>query len=248
MRKAIVIIPARYGSKRFPGKPLALIAGVPLIVRVMQAAQQARFVSDVYVATDDERIAQAVKRYKGKSFFSLKSHATGSDRVAELVASLDCDYVINLQGDEPFLAPEIIDRVIESLDNPGVVMSSACSPITDQSDADNPNVVKVVLDKNSDALYFSRSRIPFPRSHDGSAAPLYRHIGIYGFKRDFLLKFAMLERTKLEKCESLEQLRALEHGYKIRVIITESEFAGIDSPDDIARAEMILSQQGIKNG
>jgi 3-deoxy-manno-octulosonate cytidylyltransferase (CMP-KDO synthetase) len=248
VRKAIVIIPARYSSKRFPGKPLALIAGVPLIVRVMWAAQKARYVSDVYVATDDRRIAQAVESFNGKTYLSQKAHATGSDRIAEMAATLECDYVVNLQGDEPFLSPTFIDKVIEALDNPDVVMSSACSPITDLSDCENPNVVKVVLDKNYDALYFSRSPIPFPRSHDGSGAPFYRHIGIYGFKRDFLLKFAALERTQLEKCESLEQLRALEHGYKIRVLITDSEFVGIDSPDDIARAEEILALQGIKNG
>jgi 3-deoxy-manno-octulosonate cytidylyltransferase (CMP-KDO synthetase) len=248
VRQAIVIIPARYSSKRFPGKPLAPIAGVPLIIRVMQAAQKAQSVSEVYVATDDQRIAQAVELYHGRSYLSLKPHATGSDRVAELAATLECDYVINLQGDEPFISPDIIDRVVEALDSPDVLMSSASSPLKDQLDADNPNVVKVVLDNNFDALYFSRSRIPFTRSHDGTSASIYRHIGIYGFKREFLLKFAALERTQLEKCESLEQLRALEHGYKIRVIIKESDFVGIDSPDDIARAEKILALQGIKNG
>jgi 3-deoxy-manno-octulosonate cytidylyltransferase (CMP-KDO synthetase) len=248
VRQAIVIIPARYSSKRFPGKPLAPIAGVPLIIRVMQAAQKAQSVSEVYVATDDQRIAQAVELYHGRSYLSLKPHATGSDRVAELAATLECDYVINLQGDEPFISPDIIDRVVEALDSPDVLMSSASSPLKDQLDADNPNVVKVVLDNNFDALYFSRSRIPFTRSHDGTSAPIFRHIGIYGFKREFLLKFAALERTQLEKCESLEQLRALEHGYKIRVIIKESDFVGIDSPDDIARAEKILALQGIKNG
>ncbi|HBZ01269.1 MAG TPA: 3-deoxy-manno-octulosonate cytidylyltransferase [candidate division Zixibacteria bacterium] len=244
MRKAIVIIPARFGSKRFPGKAIAPIAGLPLIVRVMQAAQKSKRVSDVFVATDDQRIADAIKQYGGKTFLSQKPHATGSDRAAELARTIDCDYVVDLQGDEPFLPAEIIDQVVQALDTPEVVMASACSPLKDMSDADNPNVVKVVLDKAGDALYFSRSRIPYLRADDGHATSLYRHIGIYGFRRDFLLKYASLERTPLEICESLEQLRALEHGYKIRVIIVQSEFVGIDSPEDIAKAEEILARQG----
>jgi 3-deoxy-manno-octulosonate cytidylyltransferase (CMP-KDO synthetase) len=244
---AIAVIPARYGSKRFPGKPLAPIAGVPLIVRVMQAAQKAQRINDVMVVTDDERIAAAVKQFGGQVFMSNKPHATGSDRVAELVERIGCERIVNLQGDEPFIASDVIDKVAEALDNPDVVMSSACSLLKDRSEADNPNVVKVVLDRNGDALYFSRSHIPYLRA-DGQAAPIYRHIGLYGFRRDFLLKFAAMERTPLEKCESLEQLRALEHGYNIRVTIVESEFVGIDSPEDLVRAEEILSRQGNKNG
>jgi len=220
----------------------------------MQAAQKSKRVSDVFVATDDlsdvfvatddQRIADAIKQYGGKTFLSQKPHATGSDRAAELARTIDCDYVVDLQGDEPFLPAEIIDQVVQALDTPEVVMASACSPLKDMSDADNPNVVKVVLDKAGDALYFSRSRIPYLRADDGHATSLYRHIGIYGFRRDFLLKYASLERTPLEICESLEQLRALEHGYKIRVIIVQSEFVGIDSPEDIAKAEEILARQG----
>jgi 3-deoxy-manno-octulosonate cytidylyltransferase (CMP-KDO synthetase) len=212
----------------------------------MRVAQKSKHISDVFVATDDQRIADAVTRCGGKAFLSQKPHATGSDRIAELAKTLECDYVVNLQGDEPFLPADIINRVVEALDIPGVVMSSACSPLKEQSDAANPNVVKVVLDRSGDALYFSRSRIPFLRQDDGLAAPIFRHIGIYGFHRDFLLKYAALERTPLEICESLEQLRALEHGYKIRVLVVESEFVGIDSPEDLAKAEEILARQGIK--
>jgi 3-deoxy-manno-octulosonate cytidylyltransferase (CMP-KDO synthetase) len=248
VRKAVAIIPARYQSKRFPGKPLALIAGVPLIVRVIQTARKSRHINEVMVITDDERIASVVERYDGQAFLSAKEHATGSDRVAELAEKLDYDYVINLQGDEPSLSPVVIDKVAEALDDPEVIMSSACSPMNDRSEADNPNVVKVVLDDNSDALYFSRSRIPYRRVDNGPAAPIYRHIGIYGFKRDFLLKFAAYERTPLEISESLEQLRALEHGHKIRVLIVESEFSGIDSPEDLVRVEEIFSKQGIRDG
>jgi 3-deoxy-manno-octulosonate cytidylyltransferase (CMP-KDO synthetase) len=248
VRKAVAIIPARYDSKRFPGKPLAPLAGVPLIVRVMQAARKSRRISDVMVVTDDERIVHAVVRYNGQAFLSKKEHATGSDRVAEIAEKLDYDYIVNLQGDEPFLPPDVIDTVVEALDSPEVVMSSACSPTKEPSEADNPNVVKVVMDSKGDALYFSRSRIPYLRADDGLAAPVYRHIGIYGFKRDFLLKFAFYERTPLEISESLEQLRALEHGHKIRVLTVKSEFAGIDSPEDLVRVERILIEQGIENG
>jgi 3-deoxy-manno-octulosonate cytidylyltransferase (CMP-KDO synthetase) len=248
VRKAVAIIPARFDSKRFPGKALAPIAGVPLVVRVMQIAQKARRIDDVFVATDDLRIALAVDEHGGKAILSGAEHATGSDRADELAEKLDCDYIVNLQGDEPFLSPDVINQVVGALDMPGVVMSSACSPFKEMFDADNPNVVKVVLDKLGDALYFSRSRIPFLRTDSGSPAPLYRHIGVYGFQRDFLLKYACLERTPLELSESLEQLRALEHGYKIRVLVVESEFAGIDTPEDLARAEKIFKQGNRNDG
>ena len=167
---------------------MALISGVPLIARVMQSARNSQRINDVIVATDDQRIAQAVKDCGGNVFFSQREHATGSDRVAEAATELDCDYVVNLQGDEPFLPANVIDEVVGALDDPDVVMSSGCSPIGETSEADNPNVVKVVLDKNGDALYFSRSHIPFHRADDGIMGPLYRHIGIYGFKHNFLAK------------------------------------------------------------
>ena len=248
MPKAIAIIPARYDSKRFPGKALALIAGVPLVVSVLQMAKKSHLLSDVFVATDDHRISDAVKEYGGNVYFSATRHQTGSDRIAEAVSEIDCDYVLNIQGDEPFLSPDIIDAIIGTLDIPDVVMASACSPIYDQSEADNPNVVKVVMDKNRNALYFSRSRIPYRRPDESESAGIYRHIGIYGFKREFLLKFAEWDRTPLEESESLEQLRALENGYKIRLIIAKSDFVGIDSPDDIIRAEAILDKRGLHDG
>ena len=212
----------------------------------MQAAQKSRQLSSVIVATDDRRISEAVRRYGGQVFLSENEHATGSDRVAEAASRLECDFVLNIQGDEPFLSSDVIDAVIGALDKETVVMSSACSPLGNSGEADNPNVVKVVLDKNGDALYFSRSRIPY-NLPGVAAAPVYRHIGIYGFKRDFLLKFASLERTPLEISENLEQLRALEHGYKIRVITVKSEFVGIDSADDLPKAERILNQWVMRN-
>ena len=243
MPNVIGIIPARYQSKRFPGKPLALISGVPLVVRVMRSAQTSHRLNDIMVATDDHRIAEAVRDYGGKAVLSKNDHLTGSDRAAEIAAGLDCDFVVNIQGDEPFLSGEIVDKVIAQLESPDVVMSTACSPL--RGSDDDPNVVKVVMDRSGNALYFSRSRIPFDRS--GNCERFYRHIGIYGFKRDFLLRYANLPRTPLEICESLEQLRALEHGYKIRVIVVDFDFVGIDSINDLSRAEEILSRLGKRN-
>lgn len=199
------------------------------------------------VACDDERIADAVTRFGGRAILTGGDHATGSDRVAEVAKRFKETLVVNIQGDEPFLPPEAIDLVVELLGKPEVVMSSACSPM-DTSEGNNPNAVKVVMDRNGDALYFSRSRIPSQRADVGTTTGLFRHIGIYGFKREFLFKFASLSRTPLETAESLEQLRALEHGYKIRVAIVNSIFAGIDTAEDLAKAEEILHRRENGNG
>ncbi len=247
MPKVIGIIPSRYQSKRFPGKPLAMIAGLPLIVRVLHTVQKSHRISEVYVATDDQRIADAVQKYGGQTIITGENHPTGTDRVAEAARDISADYVINIQGDEPFLAGEVVDKVVNALDDPATLMSSACSPIIDGIDADNPNVVKVVLDKASMALYFSRSRIPFVRDSRPGSLKIYRHIGIYGFKRDFLFKFASLERTPLEMAENLEQLRALEHGYKIKMTISNCDFLGIDSKEDLLKAEEIISKREKQN-
>jgi 3-deoxy-manno-octulosonate cytidylyltransferase (CMP-KDO synthetase) len=239
----IGIIPARYQSRRFPGKSLALLGGIPLIVRVFETVQKAKLISEVYVATDDDRIASIVKKYGGRVLITSADPATGTDRIAEAASDLSKgDYIINIQGDEPFLSGEVIDMVVSALDDPGVVMSTACSLIKDQAQADDPNVVKVALDRTGNALYFSRSRIPYDRSGEAGAL-LYRHIGIYGFKRDFLMKFASLERSPLEKSEGLEQLRALEHGFKIKTVIVDAEFPGIDSEEDLFKAEELLGKR-----
>ena len=244
MPHVIGIIPARYQSKRFPGKPLALLGGVPLIVRVLETAQKAKLISEAYVATDDDRIASTVKQYGGQVVMTSTDPATGSDRIAEAASGLSKgDYIINIQGDEPFLSGEVIDKVISALDGPDVVMSTACSLIKDQSQGDDPNVVKVALDRMGNALYFSRSRIPYDRSGEARVALLYRHIGIYGFTRDFLMKFRSLERTPHEESEGLEQLRALEHGYKIKTVIVDGEFPGIDSEEDLFKAEELLGKR-----
>lgn len=226
---------------------MALIAGLPLIVRVFHTVEDSSRLSQVYVATDDQRIAETVQEYGGNVIMTSGNHHTGTDRVAEAARGLSADYIINIQGDEPFLAGETVDKVVDTLDNPDILMSSACSILKDGDDADNPNVVKVVLDNTGMALYFSRSRIPYIRDGVQGSLKMYRHIGIYGFKRDFLFKLAALERTPLEIAESLEQLRALEHGYKIKMVISNCDFLGIDSEADLFKAEEIMSKREKKD-
>jgi len=245
----IGIIPARYQSKRFPGKPLALLGGTPLIAIVYNAVLESRLIDDVYVATDDPRIESAVKQHGGKVIITASDHPTGSDRVAEAARRVpEAGVIVNIQGDEPFISGEIVDKVISELYDGDAVMSTACAPITDPRAADDPNIVKVVLDNCGNALYFSRSRIPYTRKEGESAARLYRHIGIYGFKKDFLLDYSNLKRTPLEMAEGLEQLRALEHGYKIKTAIVEWDFPGIDTREDLIRAEAFLGERERRNG
>lgn len=249
MPKVIGIIPVRYQSKRFPGKALALLGGVPLIVAVFRAVMKSRRINETFVATDDPRIESAVKQHGGKVIMTSGDHATGSDRAAEAALKIsDADYVVNIQGDEPFISGEIIDKVVGALDDPEVVMSTACAPFSNPDDINDPNNVKVVLDAKGNALYFSRSRIPYARHEGVKAAGPYHHIGIYGFKRDFLMKFTSLKRTPLEETEGLEQLRALEHGYKIRAELVKWDYPGIDSREDLIKAEALLAARGIHNG
>jgi 3-deoxy-manno-octulosonate cytidylyltransferase (CMP-KDO synthetase) len=249
VRKAIGIIPARDQSKRFPGKILATLGGVPLVVRVLNSAKESRLLSDVYVATDDEKIAVTVRNYGGNVVMTDTRHKTGTDRVAEAASKLgEFDIIVNIQADEPFMTGEIIDKVVSALDDPSIHMSTACSKIEDENDLDNPNVVKVVLDINHNALYFSRSRIPSGRYAGDGAAPVYGHLGIYGFKRDFLYKFASMERSSLELSESLEQLRAIENGYSIKTVVVEGYFSGINTVEDLLKAEELLERRDRHNG
>lgn len=248
MPKVIAVIPSRYASKRFPGKPLANLGGIPIIVRVYQQAVKASTVDEVFVATDDKRIGEVVVSHDGKVIYTEGSFVCGSDRIASAVKGLDADYVVNLQGDEPLIKPETIDSVTGALmDNQTEVMSTACSVMENYQQADNPNVVKVVLSNDGHALYFSRSRIPFWSAYDKANPrpeifqPIYRHIGIYGFTADFLHKYAGLSRSPLEISENLEQLRALENGFSIKCVISEQEFLGIDTPEDLPAAEKRLA-------
>ena len=247
MPKIVAIIPSRFTSKRFPGKPLAMLGGLPIIVRVVNQARKARLLDEVMVATDDNRIAEAVIAHGGRAVLADGDFACGSERVAFAAKNLEADIVVNIQGDEPLIAPEVIDKVASCLiENPVDVMSSAVAPFDNPTDADNPNNVKAVLAKDGRALYFSRSRIPYWAAFDKginqrSDTPLYRHIGIYGFTREFLQTFAALGRSPLEIAENLEQLRALENGYAIRCVVVKQEFSSIDSLEDLKTAERRLS-------
>lgn len=205
-------------------------------------------VNEVYVATDDKRIGEAVTNHGGKVIYTDGSYVCGSDRIAAAIKGINADYVINLQGDEPLIKPETIDSVAGVLiDSPVEVMSTACSVMENYQQADNPNVVKVVLTKDGHALYFSRSRIPFWSAYDKANPrpeifqPVYRHIGIYGFTAEFIHKFAGWSRSPLEITENLEQLRALENGYSIKCVVSEQEFLGIDTPEDLPAAEKRLA-------
>lgn len=214
-------------------------------MRVLKQAQKATILDDVIVATDDERIAEVVKKHDGKVVITNGKFNCGTDRAASAAKNLKADIIVNIQGDEPMLSPKVITKIANYLiDNPKAVMSTACSPITDFSEIDNPNVVKVVIAKDNRALYFSRSRIPWFESKNGqndSQLPaVYRHIGIYSFTAEFLKTFASLKQTPLELTENLEQLRALENGYDIYCLKTSQVYSGIDSREDLSRAEIIL--------
>lgn len=231
--KVLCIIPARYASTRLPGKPLRDIAGKPMIVRVYERALQARLVQNVVVATDDERIRTVVEAHGGYAVMTRADHATGTDRLAEAAARMtDYDLIINVQGDEPLIEPSVIDALVEPfLADDRLAMATAKTEITDEEEQENPNNVKVITDKSGNALYFSRARIPYARV---PGAKVYKHIGIYAYRRDFLLAYARMAQTPLELSESLEQLRALENGYRIRVVETDAVFIGVDTEEDLA--------------
>ncbi len=240
MPDIIAIIPARYGSTRFPGKVLADLSGKPVIRHVHDRTAAAETVSRVVVATDDERIAHIVKEF-GECVLTSPDHATGTDRVAEAAEVTGGDIIVNVQGDEPLIEPVVIDAVARKmLDDDGIVCSTAASPIEDEAVFSSPNAVKVVMDRSGRALYFSRSPIPFHR--DGGFGCAFLHTGIYCFRRDFLGIFGGLEPSPLEKAEKLEQLRMLEHGHKIGVVVTNYRSMGIDTPEDLERAREMLSR------
>jgi 3-deoxy-manno-octulosonate cytidylyltransferase (CMP-KDO synthetase) len=237
----VVIIPARYASSRFPGKPLADLAGKPMIAQVCARAAQAG-ASAVHVATDDERIARAVRGHGFSVVMTGAGHASGTDRLAEAARALrlaDGEIVVNVQGDEPLIPPALIRAVAARLENErSVSMATACHALHDAAQAASPHVVKVVLDAQGYALYFSRSRIPYPRA--GEAA-CYRHAGIYAYRARFLKQFAALEPAPLERAEALEQLRALWHGHRIAVVVSDAEIPpGVDTPEDLEAVRRML--------
>ena len=211
-----------------------------MIEHVYRRAAAAAGVSRVIVATDDERIAAAVRRFGGDARLTRADHPTGTDRVAEVAQELSCEIVVNLQGDEPTVRPAAIEQVIAPLVAGDAVMASLRTAIADPEDLRSPHVVKVVVDRSGDALYFSRAAIPFVRTE--GAATAYKHIGLYAYRRDVLLTLASLDPTPLERCEALEQLRALEHGYRIRVVETPYDSIGVDTPEDLDRARRQLRE------
>lgn len=238
---AAIIIPARFASERLPGKPLADIAGKPMVVHVLERAQAVRGASRVLVATDDERIATAVRNAGGEALLTPESCASGSDRCAWAAQHLGAvDVVVNVQGDEPLLAAEAIEQLLGAFQDPDVHMATLARKLR-QGEMDNPNVVKLVRDVHGDALYFSRSGIPFNRGSAATSPEARAHVGIYGFRADFLQLFTQLPPTPLEQTEKLEQLRVLEHGYRIRVVDSNYEAIGVDTPEDLERVRALLS-------
>jgi 3-deoxy-manno-octulosonate cytidylyltransferase (CMP-KDO synthetase) len=243
MSKTAVLIPARWASTRFPGKPLHLIAGKPLVQHVWERANRAKGVERVIVATDDMRIAEAAFAFGAEVALTSPRCVSGTDRCAEVARRLrGFRQVVNVQGDEPLVDPALVSRLAETLDaDRSLDMATAATPFAEGEDPANPNAVKVVLDRAGNALYFSRSLLPFPR--DGGAFKWLRHLGIYAYTTRFLLRFVEWPTGRLEKIESLEQLRALENGATIRVLKTRSASVGVDTPADVALAERLLQRK-----
>jgi 3-deoxy-manno-octulosonate cytidylyltransferase (CMP-KDO synthetase) len=241
---AVAVIPARYQSSRLPGKALAEIDGRPMIEHVYRRAAAARSISSVIVATDDERIYRAVLAFGGDARMTSASHQSGTDRIAEVAAGLDCALIVNVQGDEPIIAPAMIDQAVApfALD-PALMMSTLRRRIDDPAEHHNPNVTKVVVDRDGFALYFSRAPIPFARQ-GCPPAPAWRHVGLYVYRRECLLRLAALPQTAMEQSEALEQLRALEYGIRIKAEETRFDSVGVDTPEDLERVRTSGATRG----
>jgi 3-deoxy-manno-octulosonate cytidylyltransferase (CMP-KDO synthetase) len=253
----VAIIPARYGSTRLPGKPLAIIGGKPMIQRVYENAAKARVLDRVIVATDDRRVEAVVRQFGGEVMMTSKRHRSGTDRLAEVARNLSADCLVNVQGDLPFIQSDTISRAVIPLRRTrSIVMTTVCSPIYDETEWRDPNVVKVIKDAQGFALYFSRAPIPYPRNADSNGSRSrgmkklwgFRHLGLYVYRREFLLKFARLRPTKLERRESLEQLRALYYGYRIFVADVDDHSVEVDTPADLSRARRHLTARKGSHG
>ena len=243
--KIVGIVPARYASTRFPGKPLALIAGKPLIQHVVERCEQARSLSEVIVATDDTRIWEVAQNFC-RAEMTAPNHPSGSDRIAEVATRCECDAIVNIQGDEPLIDPVVINAVAGALEKTD--MSTGATPICNPEDYDNPNVVKVVVNNAGRALYFSRRTVPYLReaasrsvSEQLAAFPFLKHLGIYGYRRETLLRLVKFPVSPLEAAEKLEQLRALENGIEIGVVKVDYDSVGVDVPADVLRVERLLN-------
>ncbi len=243
MLSAVGVIPARYGSSRLPGKALELIAGKPLIQLVYESAATARCLERLVVATDDRRIADAVTRFGGSAVLTSPSHRSGSDRIAEAVTHIDCAIVVNIQGDEPLIHGETIDAVVRALiAEPALAVATVATPLIGAHEADDPNIVKVVRDLKGNALYFSRARIPYTRDAGQENGNFAKHIGLYAYRKEFLLRFTRWPQTELERREKLEQLRILEHGVGIRVLETPYDSIGVDTQEDLERVRALVAE------
>jgi len=241
-RKILGVIPARLASSRFPAKVLASIASKPMLQHVYERASLARYLSRTIIATDDERVAEVARSFGAQARMTRSDHASGTDRVAEVASAEDASIVVNIQGDEPLIDPNAIDlAILPLIHDSSVVMSTLKKRIEDPREIADPNVVKVVTNRLGDAIYFSRSPIPFERDAGGRSA-CFKHIGLYVYRREFLLNYSALPAGPLEAAERLEQLRALENGYPIRVVETEYDSVGVDTPEDLERVSRMFEQ------
>lgn len=239
MNSTVAIIPARWASTRFPGKPLKTLKGKPIIVHVIEKALACKTVGRVIVATDDRRIFDAVTSTGYSAQMTSPDHQTGTDRIAEVAKGIDDEIIVNIQGDEPMIDPPSVDRAVNALiKDSGLYVSTLCIPITEE-EFQNPDVVKVITDNNGMALYFSRAPIPYNRA-GLKELPMKKHLGLYAYRREFLLEYADLKRTELEMAEQLEQLRILQNGVRIKVVTADKDSIGIDTPEDLKRAEVLL--------
>jgi 3-deoxy-manno-octulosonate cytidylyltransferase (CMP-KDO synthetase) len=249
--EALGVIPARYGSTRLPGKPLLVLDGRPLIRHIWERAIKARALAGLVVATDDERVERAVEGFGGRVMMTSPDHPSGTDRLAEVARALPAPIYVNIQGDEPLLDAADIDALVEGLRaDPALEMATLAAPLLDRAAAEDPNVVKVVCDASGRALYFSRCPIPYPRHPAGTPAGgpdptpgrgrWLRHVGLYAYRRDFLLEFASWEPSPLERAEGLEQLRALERGRTVRIFPARGRYVGVDTPDDVIAVQKAL--------
>ena len=240
--KVLCVIPARYASTRLPGKPLSMIAGKPMIQHVYERACQAQLPNEVVVATDNELVEKVVLDFGGKAVMTSPDHPSGTDRLAEVALMYpDVDVIVNVQGDEPMIPPEVIDRLAEVFNSDADLNMATMKVVMDEEDYENPAAVKVVTDQQGYALYFSRSLMPYPRNKP-EGFKVFKHVGIYAYRRNFLLKYAALAPTPLEKAESLEQLRALENGYKIKVLESDFQGIGVDTPEDLAAVNALFEK------
>ena len=241
--RILAVIPSRYASQRYPGKPLVDIVGKPMVQWIYEAAVRCKAFEDVVIATDDQRIADAVKGFDGKCMMTSSDHQTGTDRVAEVARHYpDADVVVNVQGDQPFVTSEILTRLVQPyLDGETPDMTTIACPLESEQAVQDPNTVKVACDQRMIAMFFSRSPIPYYRTK--VEAPVYHHMGLYAFSSSFIQHYSKLQPAPLEQCEQLEQLRVLEHGYRIRVSLISGSIPEVNTPDDLVGAQRLMTQR-----